>query len=100
MRCDFRNKSITNVSQRVVSGNLPLVTQSHTKAQQTLRQRRIEQGLTLRELVYFAGCSHGTISRLEHGTLDVAPALKARIAKALRVPVAELWAPENGETLP
>ena len=45
----------------------------------------------MRELAYFAECSHATIQRLENETLDVAPSLKARIARALRVPVDELW---------
>jgi transcriptional regulator with XRE-family HTH domain len=56
-----------------------------------LRDERIRQGLSLRELAHFAGCSHVTICRLELGTLDVAPATRARIARALRVPVARLW---------
>lgn len=62
-----------------------------------LRFERRRQGLSLRELAYFAGCSHMTVQRAEAGTLDLAPAMKARIAHALRVPVAELWAPENGD---
>jgi transcriptional regulator with XRE-family HTH domain len=56
-----------------------------------LRRERERQELTLRELGHFAKCSHMTVHRLEQGTLDVAPATKARIARALRVPVAELW---------
>ncbi len=56
-----------------------------------LRHERERQGLSLRELAHFAACSHMTISRLEAGTLDCAPATLARIARALRVPVAELW---------
>lgn len=62
-----------------------------------LRTRRVERQLSLRELAYFAGCSHTTISRLERGDIDVSPALKARIARALRVPAAELFAPETTE---
>jgi DNA-binding XRE family transcriptional regulator len=60
-----------------------------------LRRQREMQGLTLRELAYFADCSHTAILRLENGTLDAAPALKARIARALRVPVEELWSREG-----
>ncbi len=56
-----------------------------------LRRLRERHGLSLRELAHFARCSHMTVHRLEAGTLDVAPATKARIARALRVPVAELW---------
>jgi transcriptional regulator with XRE-family HTH domain len=56
-----------------------------------LRRERERQGLSLRELGHFAGCSHMTIQRLELGTLDVAPATKARIARQLRVPLATLF---------
>jgi transcriptional regulator with XRE-family HTH domain len=65
-----------------------------------LRAERQRQELSMRELAHFAGCSHGTIQRLENRTLDVRPAVKARIARALRVSVTELWpnpAHENGE---
>jgi transcriptional regulator with XRE-family HTH domain len=60
-----------------------------------LRDERERQELTQRELAFFADCSHGTIARLEAGTIDVAPALKVRIARALRVPVGELWPREE-----
>jgi len=56
-----------------------------------LRRERERQELSLRELGHFAKCSHMTVHRLEQGTLDVAPATLARIARALRVPVAEIW---------
>ena len=62
-----------------------------------LRTERVAQGLSLRELAHFTGCSHTTLARLEKDTLDVAPALKARIARALRVPVEELWPIAEGE---
>lgn len=58
----------------------------------TLRTERESQGLSLRELAHFVGCSHTTIARLERGEIDASPALKARLARALRVPVEELWA--------
>jgi predicted transcriptional regulator len=61
------------------------------KPNRALRERRQAQGLSQRELGYFADCAHTTIARLEHGDIDVAPALKARIARALRAPVSELW---------
>jgi transcriptional regulator with XRE-family HTH domain len=64
---------------------------SVTKPNAGLRELRREQGLSLRELAHFAGCSHMTIQRLEAGTLDVTPAIKARIARALRAPVETLW---------
>jgi transcriptional regulator with XRE-family HTH domain len=69
-----------------------------TPAGARLRDARTAQGLSIRELAFFAGCSHTTIQRLENGTLDVAPALKAQIARQLRLPVGALWSPdEQGE---
>ena len=62
-----------------------------------LRTRRAERRLSLRELAYFSECSHTTIARLERGDIDVSPSLKARIARALRVPVADLFAPDMRE---
>lgn len=45
----------------------------------------------MRELAHFAATSHATVQRIESGTADVAPATLARIARTLRVPVAELF---------
>lgn len=56
-----------------------------------LRRERRRQKMSLRELAHFAECSHMTIQRAEAGTLNIAPATKARIARALRTSVAELW---------
>jgi transcriptional regulator with XRE-family HTH domain len=65
------------------------ISSNHSGAR--LHSERERQGFSLRELAYFAGCSHGTLQRAEAGNVDMAPALKARIARALRVPLAELW---------
>lgn len=59
-----------------------------------LRSERERQGLKGRELAYFAHTSPMTISRLERDEGDVAPAVKARVARALRVPVEDLWPQE------
>lgn len=59
-----------------------------------LRAERERQGLSLRELAYFTGCSHTALQRMETGRLDAAAALKARVARALRVPVSDLWEQE------
>jgi transcriptional regulator with XRE-family HTH domain len=64
-----------------------------------LRSERERQGLSGRELAYFAGTSPMTISRLERGEGDVAPAVKARVARALRVSVEELWPPGGDDRL-
>ena len=70
--------------------------QAMLKPNRELKAIRTEQELTLRQLAHFAGCSHSTIARLEHGDLDVSPAIKARIARALRTPVEHLWAGGGG----
>ena len=56
-----------------------------------LRAERERQGLSMRDLGHFAGCSHTTVQRIESGALDAAPTIKARIARALRMNVRELW---------
>jgi transcriptional regulator with XRE-family HTH domain len=60
-----------------------------------IRRERKRQQLSMRELAHFVGVSHATVQRVENGSLDVSPAIKVRIAHALRVPVAELWPPER-----
>jgi transcriptional regulator with XRE-family HTH domain len=65
------------------------------QATSPLRRERERQKLSLRQLAHFADCSHMTVHRLEMGTLDVAPATRGRIARALRVPVDELWPTED-----
>jgi len=61
------------------------------KSHNSLREVRTQQGLTLRELAHFCGVSHTTVRRLERGEADVAAVVKARLARVLRVPLAELW---------
>lgn len=59
-----------------------------------MREERQRQGLSLRQLAYFTGTSHVTIRRLELGDPGVAPAVKVQVARALRVPLQELFKPE------
>jgi transcriptional regulator with XRE-family HTH domain len=73
------------------------MTQTMLRPNHALRDARTDQDLSLRQLAFFSHVSHTTIARLERGDLDVAPALKARIARALRVPVSELWTVEEDE---
>jgi DNA-binding XRE family transcriptional regulator len=56
-----------------------------------LRAERERQRLSLRELAHFVGCSHTALAKIELGEYDPSPAVKASIARALRVPVRELW---------
>jgi transcriptional regulator with XRE-family HTH domain len=62
-----------------------------------LRTLRTGRGLSQRELGFFAGCSHVTISRLEKGELRISAGLKVQIARALGVPVQELWDAPSSE---
>ena len=69
--------------------------QPETRTMSQLRNERERQGLSLRELAHFADTSAMTVSRLERGEGEVSPAVKARVARALRVSVEKLW-PLNG----
>ena len=62
-----------------------------------LRNERERQGLSLRELARFADTSPMTLSRLERGKGAVSPAVMARVARVLRVPVEELWPLNSGK---
>jgi len=61
-----------------------------------LRAERERQGLSGKELAFFAGCTPMAISRLERG-LGGSAALKASVARVLRVPVEELWPRRRSE---
>ena len=56
-----------------------------------MRAERYSQGLSMRDLAHFADCSISTVSAIEHGRMNASAAMKARIARVLRVPVRELW---------
>ena len=56
-----------------------------------MRTIRRQRNLTLRDLAYFTGASASTLSRLERNKVDSSPALKARIARALSIPIDALW---------
>jgi DNA-binding XRE family transcriptional regulator len=49
----------------------------------------------MRELAHFARTTHATVQRIENGSLDASAQIKARIARTLRVPCAELWPTES-----
>ena len=55
-----------------------------------LKRTREAQQLTLRELAYFVGVSHTRLWQLEQGG-DAPAALKVKVARALDVPVADLF---------
>lgn len=66
-----------------------------------LRTERERAEMSIRDLAYFARVSHPTIQRIENGTLIPRPALKARLARILRVRLEELWpldGPLEGDT--
>jgi transcriptional regulator with XRE-family HTH domain len=71
------------------------MTQTVLKSNHALRDARTGQGLSLRELAFFANVSHSTIARLERGDLDVSAAIKARLARALGKRPEQLWSGED-----
>lgn len=56
-----------------------------------LREEMARQGLSLRELGRRSGIHHSLISRLLRGAIAPTPALLARLAPALGLPVGELY---------
>jgi transcriptional regulator with XRE-family HTH domain len=68
-----------------------------TPKSSSLREIREERGLSLRELGFFANCSHVTLSKLERGQVDASAALKTRIAHALGVSVQRLWGADGSD---
>jgi transcriptional regulator with XRE-family HTH domain len=58
-----------------------------------VRSLRHERGLTLKALGRLAGLSHPFLSQVERGLARPSMASVERIAAALDVPVAQLWAP-------
>src|SRR5262245_45515779 len=58
-----------------------------------VRSLRRQRGLTLKELGALAGLSHPFLSQVERGLARPNLASVERIADALNVPVAHLWAP-------
>ncbi len=58
-----------------------------------VRSLRHERGLTLKALGRLAGLSHPFLSQVERGLARPSVASVERIAAALDVPVAQLWAP-------
>ena len=55
-----------------------------------LKRLREERGLTQEKLAKRSGVSHGYLARLEIGMHDPSLSTLAKLAKALKVPVAEL----------
>jgi len=58
-----------------------------------VRSLRRQRGLTLKELGHAAGLSHPFLSQVERGLARPSVGSVERIADALGVPVAHLWAP-------
>ena len=56
-----------------------------------IRLWRTKRAMTQQELADKAGLSREFIARLEHGRQDPAATTLARIAKALRIPIANLF---------
>ena len=62
-----------------------------------IRTLREERQLSLRELAHFVDIAHTTVSRLERDETDVSVEVKARIARALRTPIADVF-PHSEQT--
>ncbi len=62
-----------------------------------LQQAREEQGLSVRQLAYFADTAPSTISRIERDLIaHPAPSLQVRIARVLRCDVGKIFPKEPG----
>lgn len=56
-----------------------------------LRQWRLDKGLSLEEVYGLSGISPAMLSRVERGQRELAPLTKVKLARALGVPVRELF---------
>lgn len=56
-----------------------------------LRQWRLDKGLSLDEVYGLSGISPAMLSRVERGQRELAPLTKVKLARALGVPVRELF---------
>ncbi|UWQ35678.1 helix-turn-helix domain-containing protein (plasmid) [Leisingera sp. M527] len=63
---------------------------------QSIRSIRKTKGLSLTQLAQLTGASVSALSTIETGTRDARASTLYRIAKALRVPVAELFGTPQG----
>lgn len=57
---------------------------------QTIQERRVELGMTQKELAALAGVNPGTISRLESGSLAPSLSVASKVARALELPIESL----------
>lgn len=60
-----------------------------------LREIRKKQGLSQLRLAYLTGIQPPIISRIENGWLKSYPGWRKRLARALKIPEAELFPPEE-----
>jgi len=60
-----------------------------------LSRWRTETGMTLQEVADLTGASMAMLNRLERGERQAVPAMKVRIARGLRVRVADLFEVEE-----
>lgn len=64
-----------------------------------LLEWRTEKQLTVRDVATLSGLSPATISRVERGQRGIGPLTKVRLARALGVPLAEIF-PSPGVEVP
>ena len=58
---------------------------------ENLRKIRIKKGISQEDLAYQAGISYTSVNRIEAGTLNTTIATCFELAKALEIPVKELF---------
>jgi transcriptional regulator with XRE-family HTH domain len=63
-----------------------------------LRDWRLKQGLSLRDLANLSGLSAAMLSRAERGERGFSPAAKIRLARSLQVSVTTLFDPPRKDT--
>jgi transcriptional regulator with XRE-family HTH domain len=66
----------------------------------TIRDARIKNGWTLKDISTMTGFSHGQLSDIENGRVNITVETVARVARALEVPMAELVAIDLAKVLP
>ena len=72
--------------------------QGYRLPRQALRGRRLELGLSQRDIAEAARIPSQTLSRVERGLLGVSPERQARLAEVLKAPIDGLF--KKGQTHP
>lgn len=74
---------------------VPLRLDVRRKVGRQLRAFREQQGLTLQEVAQKAGFTKGSLSKIEHGKVNLPLDTLARLARALEVPLRDCFPEES-----